>query len=274
MNDLKFISDKYNLQEAENYSMSIQLNPDGFSVLITGESGNPLKIIHRNTEEYTEIISLLKNDDDLREVPAFTFKDSVIVLVNTLGSLIPVEFSQVNYRRLLYSIDHQITDNQYIIVSPESFFGYSLSFSLTEPQKEIVGNFKNSPRLVHISQPFLELLNVRISADPVMFLYTFGNILLLSVLRENTLLFHNMVSISGGNDIVYHTMNCYRNIFDEKDSLKVIYSGDLLKESEYLQILGRYLGEIDFFPNLLGFELAGDINENYFIHLQQSVHCV
>lgn len=274
MNDLKIISEKYNLQEAKNYRMSIQLNPDGFSVLITSESGTPLKLIHRNTAEYSKVIDALKNDDDLRELPVLDFKETVIVLVNTLGTLVPVEFNNEKYRKLLFSIDHPIPDDPELRVSPDTFYGYNLIFSLTEPQKEIVRFFKNSPRLVHISQPFLELLAEKISLDTVMFLYSTGNTLFLTVVRENTLLFHNMISIADGNDLVYHAMNCYRNIFNDQETLKVIYTGDLEKGSEPIEILGRYLGDVEFFPNFLGFELAGEFNENYFITLQQSIHCV
>jgi hypothetical protein len=62
MNDFKYVSEDYNLNHTKNYRLSIQLNRDGFSVLIASEEKKILKIYHKNLRNQLAIAGELRDN--------------------------------------------------------------------------------------------------------------------------------------------------------------------------------------------------------------------
>ena len=65
MNDFKYVSENYNLNKTIAYRLSIQLNPDGFSVLIADVHKNILFLFHRKSESLARSLTELRENMDL-----------------------------------------------------------------------------------------------------------------------------------------------------------------------------------------------------------------
>ncbi|HYW96790.1 MAG TPA: DUF3822 family protein [Bacteroidales bacterium] len=274
MNDFKYVSDDYNINKTITYRLSIQLNPDGFSVLIADAHKNILFLLHRKGENFGDNLSEFKDNMDLYPVTNLRFARSVILVNTTEFTLVPSEYYSEDLRELYIRFSHPLMDFEQVMTNRLENPDARLLFKLKEKHIGLIKSFHNSPAIVHSSVPYLEYIMTGYQGEDGLFIHHTGNLLSLSRTRNNQLELHNIIEAVDDNDITYHTLNTFKHLGMNRDSDKILYSGTLNENSEAVNILSRYIGQIVPLKNEFPFELAGDLNENYFINLLKSTGCV
>ena len=118
MNDFKYVSDDYNINKTIAYRLSIQLNPDGFSVLIADAHKNILFLFHRHGENFAECLNELKENMDLFPV----YQSSVCKGCNhwstpTNSHLVPAVYYSEDMRDLYFRYNHPLMDYEQVITN-------------------------------------------------------------------------------------------------------------------------------------------------------------
>ena len=132
MNDFKYVSENYNINKTIAYRLSIQLNPDGFSVLIADVHKNILFLFHRQTEDFTESLTELRENMDLIPLANLRFA-RVNILVNTPEFiLIPSELYSEDLKDLYFRYNHPLKDFEKVVASAVDIHKAILLFKLDE----------------------------------------------------------------------------------------------------------------------------------------------
>ena len=95
MNDFKFVSEEYSKNNTHKYRLSIQINPDGFSVLMIGEENTILQIIHTQTNAIENTRKLFRSEENLINLRELTFKSFDLFIFPTFfrySSLLKKQF--------------------------------------------------------------------------------------------------------------------------------------------------------------------------------------
>ncbi len=275
MDDLKFVSEEYNIKNTENYRASIQLNQDGFSVFIADKNKEILKIIHRNSPDVNSTLFMLKEDESLFEIVNLSF-DKIEIILNTRDfTLIPQEYYKEEdillyqtYNFPLESDDNLRTDflNEHKIVCV---------YKIGREQQRIIDFFKNSPSVSHITGHYFSYIRNNYKAVQAVFAYNAGGNLLLSVFDNENIVFHNCYNVSYPEDSVYFILGIYKKFRLDTRIIQLFLSGFTPElQSDLHSLVGKYIQNIGEIASKLPFELAGNYNETYFINLIESSACV
>ena len=124
------------------------------------------------------------------------------------------------------------------------------------------GFFKNSPNILHLSNSIIPYIFRKINGNGIAF-YSTSNILYVSYLKENKLLFFNAFDFDNEAEMIYHAVNCLKKL-NVDDQTKEYYYGHLSSESEAYQLFHKYFPNLEQFEKELNFGIAGELNENYF----------
>ncbi len=274
MNDFKYVSEQYDLNKTIAYRLSIQLNPDGFSVLIADIHKNIMFLLHRQSETNAESITELKENTDLFPITKLRFNKAVILINTPEFTLVPQELYTEDLKELYFKYNHPLKDYETVLDCQLEIHKAVLLFKLDEKFISLIKSFHNSPAVVHSSVPYLEYIHSSPSEGDILYIHQTGPLLSLSALRNNRLLLHNLIDVGEDNDVIYFTVNTLKQLEMSREKTEIIYSGTLNRNSKAIEVLSRYVDGIRPLKNEFPFELAGNLNENYFINLLKSTGCV
>jgi hypothetical protein len=267
MNDFKFVSEEYSIHNSKNYSLSIQLNKDGFSVLVSGEGNKILTIIHRQTGSLENTRKVFKNEEDYIKLRELSFKSFSILINTNQVSIYPGENITSAGPENLFKLEFEDQTGSYLKTSElESFKGITV-FRISHEIDEFINSFRNDPEIRHLTSQFLNYISLRKPENKnSVFIYTCPGIIHLAYLFFDDLKFYNSFSGKNNDELLYHLMNSLRQLNLPPDS-GIFYSGHLRQNDHSWKILNKYLPELKILPNEFNFELAWDVNENYFSYL-------
>ncbi len=274
MNDFKFADDtKYNIQNALDYRVSIQLNLDGFSFLMTDSECHVLKIQHLNTGSIEESIEIFRQDNSLDELTRISFNKLEILINTNQFTLIPEALFNEKDKKFLLSHSIQLNEGDSIESASIKDLKSHAIYSLNTKLQDFIQLFKNSPRISHLSSVILPYALKKTDGNG-MSLYTAGKMLHICDYSNNELQFYNVFPYNDSKELLFHILNTTKKLNIETGSKNIYYSGDINSESENYRSIVNYIPDLQVFPNEFSFEIAGDLNENYFSTLLASLNCV
>lgn len=272
MNDFKFVDEEYNIQNTLEYRLSIQVNPDGFSVLMCDHDSRILKILHHNTENFENILEIFRHDDSIDELKRISFKE-INILINTCDfSFVPEVLYKKDAEKIFLSHSTAISDEDKIKSTRVDENDSRLIFKLDPDFQSFIKLFKNSPNILHLSNSILPYIQKKIQANGMTF-YSTGNIIYVSYFNENKLMYFNAFHYKDQSEMVFHAVNSFKKLNISSET-ECYYYGDLNSESKAYNLLLKYFPKLQQFDKEFPFEIAGDLNENYFSNLLESLDCV
>jgi len=108
------------------------------------------------------------------------------------------------------------------------------------------------------------------SENDACYIYTTPGILHFAQIDQNKLLYYNIYTGRNDNELLYHLVNTLQKL-EIKTGTDVFYSGHIVKTDEIWKVMSRYHKNLKILPNEFDFELAGNVNENYFSYLLRSL---
>ncbi len=242
MNDFKYVSDHYNINKTIAYRLSIQLNPDGFSVLIADIHKNILFLLHRQSEDFAGNLSEFRENADLLPVMNLRFAMSV-VLVNTPEiTLVPDELYSEDLRDLYFSYNHPMKIYDQVMDCQVPLHKAVLLFKLDEKTISLIKLFHNSPSVMHSSVPYLEYIHSCCPCREGLFIHHTGMLLSVTAFRDQKLALHTIIRAADENDVVYHTLNTLTKTGMDRKNLGLYCSGTLGERSPAVRHLAGYVG--------------------------------
>jgi len=270
MNDFKFVSEEYSIHNSKNYRLSIQLNKDGFSVLIKSDKNKILSIIHRQTGSLENTRKAFKYEEDFINLRELSFQSFTILLNTSLATVLPEEITAIHDKVDIFRMEFDVEKQSLIKSKKIDALGSTVVFNIPEDIEKFISSFYNKPVIDHISSEFLKyILKTPVESKYNFFIYTSPGILHLALLFYGELKFHNSFNCKNNDEMLYHLMNSIRQL-KISSSTHFYYSGHLKDNDNSWKILLKYLPKLKQLPNEFSFELAWDVNENYFSYLLNS----
>jgi Protein of unknown function (DUF3822) len=273
MNYFKYVSEEYNLNHTKNYRLSIQLNQDGFSVLIATDEKKILKIYHKNLQNQIGIAEELKENPFLNEITKLSYKKVKIILNTRTFTLIPNEFFDPNTSVAFFMLEQNISESKAILSNLLNSDNIKLLFD-SSAFSSLIRLFLNSPEIVHVYEPQIRYIKEKLSPANAIILYQAGKILHILNFIQGKLYSCNAFETNTKNDTLYYSYAFLKEIFNKHGKIELFYSG-MLHESDLRSTqLKHFISEFHCLPNEMPFEMAGFEFENYFTNLLVSSDCV
>jgi hypothetical protein len=272
MNDFKYVSEDYNLNHTKNYRLSIQLNRDGFSVLIASEEKKILKIYHKNLRNQLAIAGELRDNPFLKEITKLNYAKVKIILNNRSFTLIPNEFYDSDTSMAFFKLEHKLSrtaaiHSTFLISENIRLIFDSSSFS------DLTRMFVNSPEITHIFEFQIKYIRKKINPGNAIFLYHGGKTLYISSFIQGKFTSCNAFDTNTKNDILYYSYLFLKETASQYGEMEVYFSGMLSENDLRSTQLEEFITDLHSLPNEMPFEMAGFDFENYFTNLLVSSDC-
>ena len=268
MNDFKFVSERYDVKNTSKYRLSIQVNKDGFSVLIKDEKREVLQLWHIPGQNIENSVQQLYEHEELDSIRRLNFATNQIIL-NTSGySLLPEELFEEKKERFILENSVQLEEKDVVNYDFIPEINARVLYKIDSHHQSFIKLFKNNPRVKHISTSLLKAFSPSGEETSCYSIYDAGENIHLLAFKDNQLVFINSFSVKDINEIVYYCLSSFKKL-NLPSPVKVYYSGQLSPDEKAFLHLKKYFPGMEIMQNPLPFEIAGRFNESYFINLLQ-----
>jgi hypothetical protein len=276
---LEFFDETLDINSTENYELSLQAGPDGFSFSLLDSIRNKFVLVrsfepednkHFNAELINEIIG---RDDFLGR----HYKKVNLVMPSPKFTIVPAQLFDPGKKDGYFTFNHLINDGSIIISNklndPEAF----LVFTVQKEIYDLMNSFHPGVMPFHQVKPLLS--HISHSRKNVN-----GNYIHLHVEREyfnliifdyNLMKFCNSFKYRNITDILYFTLNVFRNLGIQQEET-IYLSGLTEKYDDLSSNLSIYIRNVKFSESSGNFTFSYVFNEtalHRFINLFSIINC-
>jgi len=276
---LELFDETLDINSTENYELSLQLSPDGFSFCILDTIRNKFVLIRAFEPEdnkyfNTDKINELMDKDDFLMKP---YKKVNAVMPSKKFTIVPTALFDPGKKDEYFTFNHSYEDGELVrsnkIGDPDAF----LIFSVLKPFSDLINSRYPGVYPYHHVKPLLEhISHARKSVN--------GNYIHIHVEREffnliifnsNTLKFCNSFNYRNISDILYFVLNVFKNL-DIKQEETIYFSGLTEKYDDLFSNFSIYVRHIKFAESSGNFTFSYVFNDaeiHRFINLFSVVNC-
>lgn len=245
----ELIDETFDINSSENYELSLQISPQGFSYCILDTIRNKY-ILFRSTEtdenksiapERTE--ELIAKDNVL----SAKFKRINIVFPSPKSTLVPAPLFDPEKEEEYFTLNLTKEDNEIIlsnkIPEPDSYIIFSVPLSYYK----LTEKFFSTVTLCHHTKPLINHVSHSSKNEFGMYvqLHLEKEYFNLLILEHGSLKFYNTFIYKNINDILYYLFNVYKNMGINR--LETVWFSGLTKEYDGLYSeITQYLKNIKF----------------------------
>lgn len=271
--DYSYIRESFNKDYSNNYILSIQLDPDGFSFYVRDKDSlnKPLYWLSKRFEK-PGIASLTRELNDFQEYDKNIFYKTIIIYHTDKFCLIPSEIynpdNQDNYMRLT----HSLPDNINFHTSDILELKVKALFCLPEELNRLIKLKFPTAMLVHSACPALNF-GIR-KSEKTCIIYYYGTSLSITVFEKKDLKLFNIFSVSDKNDLIYYILNALKSC-NQKVAETIFYiSGVREEDSNEYNTLSKYISKPFVYNPLLQEVNNSDIPVNMLFNHLEALFCV
>lgn len=276
---LELFDETLDINSTENYELSLQVSPDGFSFCLLDDirrkyvlirSFEPDENKYFNTEKLKELLS---KDDFLTR----KYKKVNVVMPSPKFTLVPAPLFDPAKKDEYFTFNHIAEENNTIIANklsdPDSF----LVFSVSQPICELINNtFPGIHPYHHIKPLFNHISHVRKSIHGnYIHVHVEKEFFNLIIFNNNILKFCNTFNYRNISDILYFVLNVFRSM-DIKQEETIHFSGVTEKYDDLSSGFSIYVRNIKFAAPTGNFTFSYVFNDtelHRFLNLFTVVNC-
>lgn len=231
----------------EKTVLKIQFSPYGIEYMLIDHSSRQLLYLqpyqNAGTKNYpSKFAEAILHDDIILAKP---FLEVHAAVSNISFSIFPREFAGkelINdwYEKFAVSGDDLEIFNSHL-EDIDAELVYTVSNSLLNDIKSTFGNFTLSHS---VTKQITELSNY--SSDKTVYCNVHSNYMQLIVLRDRKLMFANIFLYQTPEDFGYYLLATYKQLHLDPESVPIVLSGEIMKQSQIYQIMFKYIRHINF----------------------------
>jgi hypothetical protein len=276
---LELFDETLDINSTENYELSVQASPDGFSFCLLDTIRNKFVLIRSFEPEDNKyfnadkIKELLSKDDFLTK----HYKKINIVMPSPKFTLIPAPLFDPGKKDEYFTFNHIKEEGNMIIVNKINDPDTYLVFSISKTIYDLLNGFYPGVHPYHQLKPLFDhISHIRKSVN--------GNYIQIHVEREffnliifnnNLLKFCNSFNYRNLNDILYFVLNAFKKL-DIKQEETIYFSGLTEKYDDLSSNFSMYIRNIKFAGPSGNFTFSyvfNDTDLHRFINLFSVVNC-
>jgi hypothetical protein len=246
---LELFDETLDINSTENYELSVQASPDGFSFCLLDTIRNKFVLIRSFEPEDNKYFNADKINDILSKDDFLTkrFKKVNFVMPSQKFTLVPAPLFDPGKKDEYFTFNHSENENNIIIsnklTDPDAF----VIFSVSKPVFDLLNSFHPGVLPFHHVKPLLNhIAHIRKSVN--------GNYIHVHIEREffNLIIFnHNLLKFCNSfkyrniTDILYFVLNVFRNL-DIKQEETIHLSGLTEKYDDLTSNFSIYIRNLKF----------------------------
>jgi hypothetical protein len=276
---LELFDETLDINSTENYELSIQVSPDGFSFCLLDTIRNKfvlLRAFEPDENKYfnaDKINELLSKDDFLPK----RYKKVNIVMPSPKFTLVPAPLFDPGKKDEYFTFNHVKEDSNMIIsnkvTDPDAF----LVFSVIKQVNDLINSFYPGVHPYHHLKPLFDhnsqqrkhvngnYIHIHVERD-------FFNLI---IFNHNLLVFCNSFNYRNISDILYFVLNVFKNL-DIKQEETIYFSGLTEKYDDLFSNFALYVRNIKFAEPSGNFTFSyvfNDTDLHRFLNLFNVVNC-
>jgi len=279
MNDINLFDDNFSENLTSAYSLLFQVSYWGFTYCIFDNYNNKYIAI-----KHIDFINKL-SDDSLRkrineiiiseDILCKPFKNTKVILNTSKSTLVPASLFDIENLNTIFLFNHVLLDSEEIMydkINNDLYVIYSAPVYL----KQIFVEWFNEIKFYHQSCSFIQnnlFLNKNNNQTKVYVDVNNNNFDIL-VIESSNLLFYNTFSFINEDDFIYFVMNVYDKLKLNPETVEIILSGNITKDSENYQKIYQFIKNISFNSQADNFNYKfNEIPAHLFINITNLVKC-
>ncbi len=280
---IKFIDKSIDLNNINNYHLSLQVYLKGFSFCLLDRDKNRfLSIGHYHFDKITSYNILLAEIEEIfisEEILKQNYQHVKLIFVTPKYSYIPSPFFDKNEINNLYSFNHKIAQgdelNSNYIYGNSSYVIYTVPGYISSFFKERFNKIK----IYHHSCPLIEeiLLKDKLSLVKYrVFLNIMPEIFDIIIIENEKLKLFNTFAYSSITDFQYFVLNTFDQLHISPLDIPLSVLGVVDRDDIKIENLKKYIRNINYFEKPSHFEYAygfNDIPDHYFTNLINLYQC-
>jgi len=276
---LELFDETLDINSTENYELSIQVSPDGFSFCLLDTIRNKFVLIRSFEPEENKYFNAVKIKELLNKDDFLTrqYKKVNLVMPSPKFTLVPAPLFDPGKKDEYFTFNHITDKNSTIIANklsdPDSFLVFSVSKSIydliTSIYSGIYPYHHIKPLFNHISHSRKSVhgnyIHIHVERD-------FFNLI---IFNYNILKFCNTFNYRNISDILYFVLNVFKNM-DIKQEETIYFSGLTEKYDDLSSGFSMYIRNIKFAEPAGNFTFSYVFNDSElhrFLNLFSVVNC-
>jgi predicted transcriptional regulator len=282
MYDLVFVDTLFDQNKSKEYNLSIQLGLDGFSFSILDKNNTCLALSkHEIFKKDSDNKSLHSFKDHLRhnEILNLKFANISVLWISKKSTLIPGEFFNEKLAYESFQLCHSFDEDDQVLWNKinelDAYNLYSIPKGFTEELKMQFSDME----IYHHTYPFYKdaLSRKFIENHPTVFINIQRNFFHVIIPDRQKKHYINSFSYQADSDLAYYILNIYKQQKLNNERSKLILDGLIQDESKIIDLLKKYLAniEVKLLPSNL--RVKGNIplkEYNQFNNLLNLTRCV
>jgi len=276
---LELFDETLDINSTENYELSVQVSPDGFSFCLLDDIRNKFVLIRSFEPEENKyfnagrINEILDKDDFL----ARRYKKVNVVMPSPKFTIVPAPLFDPGKKDEYFTFNHILDDGNIIISNKLSDPDVFLVFSVSKPIFDLIDSFLPEVHPYHQVKPLLNHIAHRRKS-------VHGNYIHIHVEREffnliifnhNRFKFCNSFNYRNISDILYFVLNVFKNL-DITQEETIYFSGLTEKYDDLSSNFSIYIRNLKFAEPSGNFTFSyvfNDMDLHRFLNLFSVVNC-
>ncbi len=243
----------FDLNQTENYKLSIQVSLDGFSFSIINPRENRLMATGNSNLTFSNenfIGQRFDNWYNKQELLKHRYSETNVYYYSENFSIIPGEFYDFQRQSSLIENVFGKTENSAVrdIFLPEE--EANLVFSIPDSLIEILEKHFPGKKILHPVSEFIKKLNLNYTEqinNSLTALLLLKNSFFLLIFKKGKLQTTNNFSFKHPNDILYYTASVLKSLNINYSETVVLLSGDISETDDIFNPLSRVFTQTEFF---------------------------
>ncbi len=276
---LELFDETLDINSTENYELSVQMNRDGFTFTILDTLRNKYILIrshepddnkYLNPDRIEEIIS---KDDFLTK----RYRKVNMIIPSPRFTLIPAPLYDPGKKEEYFAFNHIMEESDQILVNKISDPDAYIIFSIPKPLAEISSRCWPDAHPLHHTRPLMHQLshNSRSNDGFYIHLHAEREFFNLFIFNNSALKFSNSFNYRNISDILYFTLNVFRNM-GIKNDVTLNFSGITEKFDDLWSNFALYIKDLKFTGPAGNFTFSyvfNDIELHRYINLFTAAIC-
>lgn len=278
MTSLELFDETLDINSTENYELSVQAGPDGFSFCLLDTLRNKVVLLRSHEPEENKYLNaenireIIEKDDFLTK----SYRDRRIVIPSSKFTLVPSALFDPARKDDFFALNYRTEDDRPILFNKSDDPDAYIIFSVAKGTRDMFDSFYPSlSPLAHITSLFNHIAIARKNHARYIHLHTERDYFQLIVFEGEHLKFCNSFTYKSVSDIMYFVFNVFTKLGLKNDET-IFISGMSSKNNELPASLKEYVSTIKYSVPKGNFTFSyvfGDIELHRYLTLFNSFNC-
>ncbi len=261
--DISLLDESLDKENTGNYNLNIQLSFNEFTYCIIDSHRNKyialehysLKKVHNHYQLCNKLDELFT---DLKWLSGNFNKTKVLYIINK-STLIPVPLFNEDEQESYFNFNHTLDENEDICCDKLNNLSAFNIYAIPHPVKIKIKEQLLLPVFRHHLSALVEsllILNRNQHEDKKLYINVNPSLSDVIVLEDNKLLYNNTFEYHTPEDFIYYVLFAIQQLNLNPETIEVVLTGEIQKNSAYYDILYKYIRNISFAKRNDAFEYS------------------